>query len=143
LISRIDPALPAVLRGDSYRLQQVLINLVNNAVKFTKEGKIAVRLYCYDNERWALDVVDTGPGIPPDALPFIFDSFRQVDGVTTRQHGGVGLGLAIVKRLVELMGGEIKVSSIVDQGTTFNVILPIAPLPKEEPRNDNTVRIDH
>jgi signal transduction histidine kinase len=143
LTSRIDPALPAVLRGDSYRLQQVLINLVNNAVKFTKEGKIAVCLYRYNNERWALDVVDTGPGIPPEALPFIFDSFRQVDGVTTRQHGGVGLGLAIVKRLVELMGGEIKVSSIVDQGTTFNVILPIAPLPKEEPRNDNTVRIDH
>lgn len=127
LLTEIDSGLPQGLRGDTHRLQQVLINLVNNAVKFTSIGKISVRLYCYDHENWAMDVTDTGPGIPPDALPFIFDTFRQVDGATTRQHGGVGLGLAIVKRLLELMGGSIRVSSTLGDGSTFTAIMPMNP----------------
>ncbi len=121
----IDQAVPAILRGDSQRLQQILINLVNNAVKFTETGLVSVRVYLPDPAHWAIEVSDTGPGIAEDAITYIFDTFRQVDGVKTRQHGGVGLGLSIVKRLVDLMGGSIEVSSVVNQGSTFVVTLPL------------------
>jgi PAS domain S-box-containing protein len=127
LIIEIEPNVPATVWGDSHRLQQILINLVNNAVKFTEKGEVTVRAYRPDEQHWALDVKDTGPGIPAEALPYIFEPFRQVAGVTTRQHGGVGLGLSIVKRLVELMGGSISVSSTVGEGSTFTALLPIHP----------------
>lgn len=123
----IEPGAPATVWGDSHRCQQILINLVNNAVKFTEEGEVAVRIRRAGDTHWAIHVSDTGPGIPEKALPYIFETFRQVDGVTTRQHGGVGLGLSIVKRLVELMGGSVSVSSQIKQGTTFVVTLPVRP----------------
>lgn len=125
---KIEPNLPKTVWGDPHRYQQILINLVNNAVKFTETGSVSVRICLSDANRWAIEVADTGPGIPQDALPYIFDTFRQVDGITTRHHGGAGLGLSIVKRLVELMGGTVKVSSVVNQGTTFTVTVPIKPL---------------
>jgi PAS domain S-box-containing protein len=125
---KIEPNLPQTVWGDPHRYQQILINLVNNAVKFTETGAVSVRICLSDANRWVIEVSDTGPGIPQDALPYIFDTFRQVDGITTRHHGGAGLGLSIVKRLVELMGGTIKVSSVVNQGTTFTVTVPIKPL---------------
>ncbi|MFO7583945.1 MAG: ATP-binding protein [Anaerolineales bacterium] len=116
---------PKKIWGDSNRYQQIIINLVNNAVKFTQSGKVLVKVAGVDENCWRLEVSDTGPGIPEDALPYIFDTFRQVDGLATRQHGGAGLGLSIVKRLVDMMGGTINVTSVVGVGTTFTLLLPV------------------
>jgi signal transduction histidine kinase len=125
LISEMDPVLPEVLNGDMARLQQILVNLVNNAIKFTNHGHVHVRLFCSQTNKWSIEVSDTGHGIPESELPYIFDTFRQVDGAATRVHGGFGLGLSIVKQLVSLMNGEVKVKSKVDKGSTFTIILPI------------------
>ncbi len=121
----VDPNLPLVTRGDAQRLGQVLLNLVGNAVKFTERGGVDVRLHRVDENRWGFEVSDTGPGIFPEAQQYVFESFRQVDNVATREHGGIGLGLAIVKNLVQLMGGEISLSSFVGEGSTFTVTLPL------------------
>lgn len=127
LITHIGERMPSELIGDSQRLQQVLINLTNNALKFTKQGSITVSLERVDAERWKIEVADTGIGIPESEIPFIFDAFRQANNLefTTRQHGGIGLGLSIVKQLVELMNGEIQVTSKFGIGSTFTVILPL------------------
>jgi signal transduction histidine kinase len=125
LTSEIDDNLPEVLNGDMARLQQILVNLVNNGVKFTEHGTVHVRLFCPAGNRWGIEVSDTGRGIPESEIPFIFDTFRQVDGAATRAHGGFGLGLSIVKQLVHLMNGEVKVKSKVDKGSTFTIILPL------------------
>lgn len=124
LSSHIATDMPAEVVGDAHRLQQVLINLVGNSVKFMNKGEIRVGIQPVDDLHWSIVVSDNGPGIPVEAQEFIFESFRQVEGVTTREHGGIGLGLAIVKSLVGLMGGEIKLWSEVGQGTAFTVILP-------------------
>jgi PAS domain S-box-containing protein len=125
LTSEIEDNLPDMLNGDAARLQQILVNLVNNAVKFTDQGSVNVRLF-YSNEfQWGIEVTDTGRGISEAELPYIFDTFRQVEGTTTRVHGGFGLGLSIVKQLVGLMNGEIKVQSTTDVGTTFIITLPL------------------
>jgi len=126
LTSEIDPNLPDTLNGDAARLQQILVNLVNNAIKFTDQGSIRVRLFHPDENRWGIVVSDTGTGIPQSELPHIFDTFRQVDGAATRVHGGFGLGLSIVKQLVNIMNGEIEVQSLVGEGTTFIITLPLA-----------------
>ncbi len=123
--------LPNLLYGDPQRLNQVLINLVNNAVKFTERGSIYVRIARVDEEHWAMQVSDTGVGIPSEAQRVIFDPFRQVDMEVTRRPGGIGLGLSIVKRLVNLMEGEISVSSQIGSGSTFTVILPLYATEKE------------
>jgi signal transduction histidine kinase len=132
LTSEIEDDLPEVLNGDAARLQQILVNLVNNGVKFTDRGTVHVRLFCPYGNRWSMEVSDTGSGIPENELPHIFDTFRQVEGGATRVHGGFGLGLSIVKQLVNLMNGEIKVKSTVDVGTTFIVTLPLV-VPAENP----------
>jgi signal transduction histidine kinase len=98
---------------------------VTNAVKFTDQGSVTVKFDRVDNARWSLQVSDTGIGIPPDQQPYIFDMFRQVEGLTTRKQGGAGLGLSIVKQLVTLMGGTIQLASRVGAGTTFTIVLPI------------------
>lgn len=115
------------ISGDTNRLQQVVWNLFSNAVKFTPpEGRVAVRLERSSDDYAQLTVSDTGQGIDPRFLPFIFDRFRQADGSTTRKHGGLGLGLAIVRHLVELHGGSIKVHSDgIHKGATFTVMLPL------------------
>jgi len=125
LTSEIDDNLPEALNGDGARLHQILVNLVNNAVKFTDHGTVHVRLFCPFGNRWGFEVSDTGRGIPEPEIPNIFETFRQVEGAATRVHGGFGLGLSIVKQLVNLMSGEIKVKSKVDRGSTFTVILPL------------------
>lgn len=125
LSSRIDPALPKSILGDSDRLQQILINLVNNSAKFTTQGEIQINLFRENQTHWGMEVRDTGVGIPEEEIPHIFDTFRQVDSTTTRQHGGIGLGLAIVKQLVELMQGEISVKSQQGNGSSFTIILPL------------------
>jgi signal transduction histidine kinase/CheY-like chemotaxis protein len=114
---------PDVVRGDPGRLRQVLINLVGNAVKFTPQGEILVRVGVLGpagpSTRLEFEVHDTGIGIAPEAVSRIFDAFAQADGSTTRRYGGTGLGLAICKQLVGLMGGELKVESTLGVGTRF------------------------
>jgi signal transduction histidine kinase/ActR/RegA family two-component response regulator len=120
--------------ADPARLQQIAWNLLTNAIKFTpRAGRVDVALR--ENQGQAeLSVSDTGLGIKPEFLPFVFDRFRQADASTTRRHGGLGLGLSIVKSLVELHGGTVEVESPGEgQGATFVVRLPIPPLPEEAP----------
>lgn len=121
----IAPDLPPVLAGDDSRLYQILINLVGNAIKFTPSGAVRVRLYCPDAERWAMEVSDSGPGIPPEARQYIFEPFQQLDSSMTREHRGTGLGLSIAKHLAELMGGSIALDSEVGRGSVFTVRLPL------------------
>ncbi|MGF1602953.1 MAG: ATP-binding protein [Thermosynechococcaceae cyanobacterium] len=118
--------------GDSGRLQQIIWNLISNAVKFTPAGgRIDVDLRCQSTQA-LISVRDTGKGIPPEFLPYVFDRFRQEDSATTRQFGGLGLGLAIVRTLVELHGGTVHVESPGEgQGATFTVALPLMPHPPE------------
>lgn len=125
LTSEIDPQLPDTLNGDAVRLQQILANLVNNAIKFTEQGAIRVRLFRSNGNRWGILVSDTGAGIPQSEIPYIFDTFRQVDGAATRVHGGFGLGLSIVRQLVNMMNGKIEVESTVGRGSTFIITLPL------------------
>lgn len=116
---------PATLSGDPQRLHQILANLVGNAIKFTEQGGVHLRVYLPDKTHWALEVSDTGPGIPKEARKYIFDAFRQVDSSDTRKHSGVGLGLSIVKQLTTLMGGKITLESEVGRGSTFTVVIPL------------------
>ncbi|HXF85570.1 MAG TPA: ATP-binding protein [Anaerolineales bacterium] len=125
LTSEIDDSLPETLHGDIMRLQQILVNLVSNAIKFTDEGEVHVRLFHLNDYTWGIEVTDTGRGIPESEIPHIFETFRQVEGTATRTHGGIGLGLSIVKQLVNLMNGQIRVSSKLGKGTTFTVTLPL------------------
>lgn len=119
----IAPAVPALVRGDPDRLRQILVNLVNNAIKFTTDGTITILVTAENTQDEAtfvrFAVVDTGIGIPADRMDRLFKSFSQVDASTTRVHGGTGLGLAISKQLVELMGGEIGAQSAFGKGSTF------------------------
>jgi PAS domain S-box-containing protein len=137
--------------GDPSRLQQVFWNLLSNAIKFTpREGRVHVLLERV-NSHLEVSVTDTGSGIAPEFLPYVFDRFRQADASTTRQHGGLGLGLAIVKHLTELHGGSVKVKSAgTNQGSTFIVHLPLAPVQLEvaqdhprhaEPKSDEPLHI--
>ena len=120
----LDPSARHTL-GDSSRLQQVVWNLLANAIKFTPSGgRIEVKVE-RAGRNLKIRVSDSGQGIDPDFLPFIFERFRQADGTTTRQHGGLGLGLAIVRHLVELHGGTIKAESAGEgKGSTFIIKLP-------------------
>ncbi len=114
---------PRLVRGDPARVKQILVNLVNNAIKFTEAGSVTVRLMLEAPLQECVTVrfaiVDTGIGIAAEGLDRLFKSFSQVDASTTRTHGGTGLGLAIAKQLAELMGGEIGVQSVPSQGSTF------------------------
>ncbi len=132
LTSEIEDNVPDTLNGDARRLHQILTNLVNNAIKFTDQGSVRVRLFLSGGSQWGIEVTDTGRGIPASEIPYIFETFRQVEGTATRVHGGFGLGLSIVKQLVTLMNGEIKVNSTMDEGTTFIIILPMLPVDKLE-----------
>jgi signal transduction histidine kinase len=126
LLLEVEDDLPPAL-ADGQRIRQVVLNLVSNALKFTEKGGVTLRckvLERYDMLR--ISVHDTGIGISPAALDYIFEAFRQADGSTTRRFGGTGLGLTIARKLVELQGGEVAVESIVGQGSTFSFTLPIA-----------------
>lgn len=124
----LDSNVPRALHGDSYRIGQVLTNLVYNAVKFTHQGTVMVRAsLARDSGRPSIrfSVVDTGIGIEPEALPGLFESFTQVDASTTRKYGGAGLGLAICRNLVELMGGQLDAASEPGRGSTFSFTLQL------------------
>jgi CheY-like chemotaxis protein/anti-sigma regulatory factor (Ser/Thr protein kinase) len=127
LISVNSPDLPSGVVGDAGRIEQILLNLVSNAVKFTQHGDITVETNHVANEPGRATVIwrvsDTGPGIPADRLDQLFTEFMQADSSITRRFGGTGLGLAISKRLIDQMGGTITATSVVGAGTTFTVTL--------------------
>ena len=117
------PASLPLLKADPYQLEQMLINLVDNAVKYTEKGRIQITLRA-ENKEFIIEVKDTGPGIPPEHVPRIFERFYVVDKSRSRKLGGTGLGLSIVKHIVQLHGGTITVASEAGQGTAFTVRLP-------------------
>jgi signal transduction histidine kinase len=138
----IDQGLPASVRTDMPRVKQVLKNLLANAFKFTKRGRVTLRVaraasgWSPGNARLnaapaviEFSVVDTGIGIPEDKQEIVFDAFQQVDGTTSRQYGGTGLGLSISRELTRLLGGEIRLASQFGKGSTFTLYLPLS----EEP----------
>jgi two-component system sensor histidine kinase RpfC len=139
----IDPDTPFSLQGDHQHLRQVLINLVNNAIKFTDEGSVNLRVFRVsgDDQRPLIrfEVVDTGVGMPAEFLHTIFDDFTQAAHKSNRSYGGTGLGMAISKELVELMGGVIGVESELDKGSKFWLELPFVALPN----NDRTIASNH
>jgi two-component system sensor histidine kinase/response regulator len=120
------PPTPVVVTADEERMQQVLANLVSNALKYTPPGGTVIVSVGHENGRGVLRVRDTGFGIPGDALARVFEPFYRVDRPDHRQAEGTGLGLSIVKALVEQHRGEVRVASEPDQGTTFEVLLPLA-----------------
>ncbi|MCI3131138.1 hybrid sensor histidine kinase/response regulator [Phenylobacterium aquaticum] len=128
----IEPEAQGVYRGDSTRLKQVLFNLVSNALKFTEQGRVEVRLSRADGEL-SIVVTDTGVGIPPERLARLFDKFDQGDISTSRRYGGTGLGLSICRELVQLMGGEIGADSAAGAGARFSVRLPLPYLGRPDP----------
>ncbi|WP_456373661.1 EAL domain-containing protein [Thiolapillus sp.] len=146
LVPNLPPDLPVWVHGDPVRLRQVLVNLLGNAIKFTQRGE--VRLWvragsCHDGQiRVSFEVSDTGPGIPQEQQERIFKAFSQADGTSTRRYGGTGLGLAIARRLVELMGGKLKLESTEGEGAhfRFTICLEQAVLPKNEPASPTVLQ---
>ncbi len=121
-----DPDVPATLQTDPLRLQQILRNLLSNALKFTEEGQVTLRIARTPGERLAFVVQDTGVGIPSEQHEIIFEAFRQADGSTNRKYGGSGLGLTISRELARRMGGTLTLASEVGKGSIFTLVLPVA-----------------
>jgi len=129
LLCEVSPDIPELLRGDPNRLRQIMVNLVGNAIKFTREGEVAIKVESsgsnHDRCQLHFTVSDTGVGIQKEKLETIFDSFSQADTSTTREFGGTGLGLTISRRLVEMMGGRIWVESEYGKGSAFHVTVDL------------------
>ncbi|MFH1463187.1 MAG: response regulator [Pseudomonadota bacterium] len=129
LVLDLDPAVPAILQGDPLRLRQILVNLGSNALKFTSEGLVTLRVASQgeasEARRLLIEVSDTGIGMGPEEQVHLFESYWQASPSTTRRFGGTGLGLAITQRLVTLLGGTISVESAPGVGSTFRVVLPL------------------
>ncbi len=127
--AKIDESVPSIAVGDSARLRQIILNLVNNALKFTIEGEISIEAtttpLSETSSLLRVSVRDTGIGIAPDKMHRLFKPFSQIDASISRRFGGSGLGLAICKNLVELMGGEIQVESVPNQGSEFQFTVPL------------------
>jgi polar amino acid transport system substrate-binding protein len=141
---KVDSQIPNTLKGDPLRLNQVLVNLGNNAVKFTEKGQILVSVDLIErqNDQGLLkfSVMDSGIGMTPEQQKKLFKVFSQADSSTTRKYGGTGLGLAISKRIVEMMGGEISLESTAGKGSTFSFTLPMEFAPKGSPIQKNKIQ---
>lgn len=124
----VDPAIPAQLYGDEVRIKQILINVLNNAVKYTQEGEVTLSIQCSEQDGDDISVIysvtDTGIGIKKENIPYLFTTFRRVDEEKNRYIEGTGLGLSIVKQLTDLMGGTISVNSVYTKGSTFVITIP-------------------
>ena len=132
----VDQKMPSQLLGDEVRIKQILVNVLNNAVKYTAEGSVTLSIQCSRQERGRAKIVysvaDTGMGIKKENIPYLFSAFKRVDEEKNRHIEGTGLGLSIVKQLVELMGGDISVNSVYTKGTTFVITLPQEIVSEEE-----------
>jgi signal transduction histidine kinase/CheY-like chemotaxis protein len=139
---QISDTTPECVLTDALRLQQILFNLLSNAMKFTRDGDVVV-VVGWDAQASVLSmsVSDTGCGIPEDRMAHIFNSFEQVDVGTTRRYGGTGLGLAISRRLAELMGGRLEATSVVNEGSVFTVTLPVEAVDAPAPSLDKARRV--
>ncbi|MCC7448542.1 MAG: hypothetical protein IT324_14065 [Anaerolineae bacterium] len=124
LTAHFTDAVPEVVMNDNKKLQQILTNLISNAIKFTPKGSVSIVVDSADKTNWQFKVCDTGVGMPPDAPSYIFEPFRQVDGAESRRFKGTGLGLAITKRFIDYMGGSIAVETELGKGSTFTIVLP-------------------
>jgi signal transduction histidine kinase len=125
LIEYVDPGLPKKIIGDQFWLRQIVMNLVHNAVKYTNEGSVTVRFIKLEEKNWAIQVMDTGVGIPEEAQKRVFEAFEQVDSVENSNQNGFGLGLSIVAKLTSIMNGRIELNSELNRGSTFTVIIPL------------------
>jgi signal transduction histidine kinase len=125
LVEYIDPALPQNLVGDQFWLRQIVMNLVHNAVKFTEKGSVTVRFIKRGMDHWAIQVIDTGIGIPHEAQKRVFEAFEQVNSMENSKQSGFGLGLSIVAKLTSIMNGKIELESEAGKGCTFAVVLPL------------------
>jgi signal transduction histidine kinase len=123
-LALIESDVPPAVFADPVRLRQILLNLTNNALKFTEQGGVTVRAVS-QGDRVRIEVQDTGVGIKPEDQQLIFEKFRQSESFVTRSHQGTGLGLTLAKELVEHMGGEIGMSSAPNVGSIFYVLLPV------------------
>jgi two-component system chemotaxis sensor kinase CheA len=123
--TKVNPDLSGIVIGDKVRTEQIVTNLVVNAIKFTETGSILIHAYQADATHWGIEVKDTGIGIAQEHLTYVFEPFRQTDETLGRKYGGVGLGLAIVQQLVTAMGGTVEIKSKLGQGSIFTVILPL------------------
>jgi signal transduction histidine kinase len=140
LSADVAPDLPDKVTGDPLRLRQILLNLLNNAIKFTRAGSIGLSVILQELQTGTVtmhfSVSDTGPGIPPDRIGSIFEAFRQADASTAREYGGTGLGLTISAQLAALMGGRIWVESKLGAGSTFHFTASFALSPVRQPTAD-------
>jgi signal transduction histidine kinase len=136
------PAMPRRLWGNSIRLQQIIINLGSNAIKFTREGKVDIFVDPANEDSWCVRVTDTGRGIPETELANIFQPFHQLGKSMIHGQSGVGLGLTIVQELVQALGGKIHVESKLGQGSTFCVTLPLQPQPESKGNTVHAAAID-
>ena len=124
----VSPDIPAELIGDEVRIKQVLINIINNAIKYTKEGSVSLTVQCERKDDKTCNMIymvsDTGIGIKSEDIPYLFSAFKRVDETSTKHIEGTGLGLSIVKQLVDIMGGKITVNSVYKKGSTFMIEIP-------------------
>ncbi len=132
LVQFIDPTLPRKLVGDQFWLRQIVMNLVHNAVKFTDKGSVTVRFIVKNDDEWAVQVMDTGIGIPPEAQKRVFQAFEQINSMENSKQSGFGLGLSIVAKLTSIMNGKIELTSEAGKGSTFTVILPLKEVVEQE-----------
>jgi CheY-like chemotaxis protein/putative methionine-R-sulfoxide reductase with GAF domain len=140
LTAKLDPALPEFIHTDSQRLSQILKNLISNAIKFTEKGSVSININKYTDCTVIISITDSGIGIQEDKQMAIFEAFQQAEGGTSRKYGGTGLGLSISRELAKLLGAEIKLSSKINEGSTFSLIIPMEIYPEEELLSINTVQ---
>jgi CheY-like chemotaxis protein len=140
LSSIIDNGLPDSIRTDSQRLNQILKNLISNAIKFTEKGSVSLSINRNSETTLIISITDTGIGIKEDKQMPIFEAFQQAEGGTSRKYGGTGLGLSISRELAKLLGAEIKLNSKINEGSTFSLLIPLEIYPEEQATTTNTFK---
>jgi PAS domain S-box-containing protein len=138
LNSKMDKELPESIRTDSQRLNQILKNLLSNAIKFTEKGSVSINIDRNTESTIIISVTDTGIGIQEDKQMAVFEAFQQAEGGTSRKYGGTGLGLSISRELAKLLGAEIKLSSALNEGSVFSLIIPLEIHQEQEHKSTNT-----
>ena len=132
----VSPDVPARLKGDEVRIKQILMNILNNAIKYTKEGYVKLSVECEKKEDRVVNMIytveDSGMGIKKEDIPYLFTAFKRVDESNTKHIEGTGLGLSIVKQFLDLMGGRVTVNSVYTKGSTFVVEIPQKAVTEEE-----------